>query len=50
MGTLIILVCRFVLGFDSVGGDYQTIALTASLDTLAIIGFLTLKQSKATTR
>lgn len=50
MGTLVILFCRFVLGFNSVGGDYQTIAMTASLDSLVIIGLLLLKQSKATTR
>lgn len=47
MGTLIMLICRYVLGFNSVGGDYQTIALTASLDTVAIIAFLNLKRLKA---
>ncbi|MBI4124833.1 MAG: hypothetical protein HY609_05760 [Deltaproteobacteria bacterium] len=40
MGTLIMLICKFVLGLDSMGGDYQTIALTASIDTLAVIAFL----------
>ena len=44
MGTLIMLVCRFVLGFDSMGGDYQTIAMTASLDTIALIGLWHLRK------
>lgn len=44
MGTLVMLICRFVLELDSVGGDYQTIALTASLDTIALIGLWHLRK------
>jgi len=40
MGTLLMVLFRFVFHFDSVGGDYQTIALTLSLDTIALILFL----------
>ena len=40
MGTLVLLFCRTVLGFDATGGDYQTIALTASLDTIAVFCYL----------
>lgn len=47
MGTLVMLVCRFVLGFNNVGGDYQTIALTASLDTIALLLLLWLKRQRS---
>lgn len=40
MGTLIMLICRFALGLDAIGGDYQTIAVTASIDTVALVAFL----------
>jgi len=46
MGTLLMVLFRFVFHFDSVGGDYQTIALTLSLDTIALILFLCLRNLK----
>lgn len=47
MGTLILLFCRAVLGLDAVGGDYQTIAITASIDTLALLAFLNWRCQRA---
>lgn len=47
MGTLILLFCRAVLGFDATGGDYQTIALTASLDTIAVLCLLMWRKQRA---
>ena len=40
MGTLVFLILRFVFGFDF-GGDAQTIATVISLDTIALVLFLT---------
>lgn len=47
MGTLILLFCRTVLGYNAMGGDYQAIALTASLDTIAILCYLIWKRQKS---
>jgi len=40
MGTFVMLFCRYVLGYNSDGGDYQTVAMTMSLDTLAVLFLL----------
>lgn len=40
MGTLAFLILRFVFGFNF-GGDAQTIATVVSLDSIALVLFLT---------
>jgi len=40
MGTLALLFSRAVLGFNASGGDYQTAAITVSLDSIALLCYL----------
>ena len=34
------LVCKYALGFDGVGSDYQTLALTLSMDSIALMALM----------
>lgn len=47
MGTLLMLVFRFVLGWNAeMISDYQIISITASLDTIAFLVLISLIKKK----
>lgn len=47
MGTLLMLIFRFVLGWNALEvADYQVISVTASLDTIALLVLLKLLKKK----
>ena len=48
MGTLLLLIVRFVLGWNAVSvADYQVLAVTLSLDTIALFILIFLLRKRA---
>lgn len=45
MGTLLMLIFRFILGWNAEGvADYQVISVTLSLDSIALLTLLSLRK------